>query len=167
MARPVTLEDVERAVTRVLAGIPIHDDEQLDAALEAARERIISSVRQFNFARDCDLMQERSAHEREMRKNEAELRRLMTGATKAQRFNAKGHFVYQLHNAAGEVIYVGVTSSLMNRLHAHITDKKKRDHIHRVTWVEAESRIDAEQIEFRLIRSLQPAFNSNHNPKAA
>lgn len=79
---------------------------------------------------------------------------LLTGAS----------FVYQAFDADDELLYVGVTDSVFQRLGGHLTARSPWvNHAVRVKWAEYGSRELAEMVERRLIETLLPRFNVAHN----
>jgi excinuclease UvrABC nuclease subunit len=65
--------------------------------------------------------------------------------------------VYQLLDAAGRVIYVGVTGTPRRRLRDHI--REFGDRIANVVWEEVDSRVAALDLETRRIVELRPPLN--------
>jgi excinuclease ABC subunit C len=77
--------------------------------------------------------------------------------------------VYLMKDAAGRVIYVGKAKNLRARagsyfLKAAAEDRRTADlvrEIHDVDYLEAESEVDALLLESRLVKDVQPRFNSD------
>lgn len=75
-----------------------------------------------------------------------------------------GTLVYVAHNAAGEVIYVGITDNLFARMVQHSRDSAWWPHMARLTWEEWPDREAALRKESRLIKAWQPPYNKMGNP---
>ncbi|MFQ3593728.1 MAG: excinuclease ABC subunit UvrC [Gemmataceae bacterium] len=76
--------------------------------------------------------------------------------------------VYLMKDEAGRVIYVGKAKSLRNRASSYFTKQAAEDHRTRdwvpsiadVDYIETESEVDALLLEARLIKDIQPRFNT-------
>jgi predicted GIY-YIG superfamily endonuclease/transcriptional regulator with XRE-family HTH domain len=73
-------------------------------------------------------------------------------------------FVYYGYDASGDLLYIGVTDDLAQRIQGHrrggsawIKEAAK------VTWERYPSRLIAEKVEERQIRALLPKYNETHN----
>lgn len=90
-----------------------------------------------------------------------------TPREKVRRFPT-GPGVYLMKDAEGRVIYVGKAVNLRNRASSYFTaaaevDRRTADlvpEIRDVDFIEAESEVDALLMEARLIKDIQPRFNS-------
>lgn len=67
--------------------------------------------------------------------------------------------VYVVHTAEGELLYVGVTRSLRNRMAVHKTKSAWWSASNVITVEHFEKRADAERRESELIETLKPPFN--------
>lgn len=71
-------------------------------------------------------------------------------------------FVYFMYGADGDVLYVGVTDDLSQRIAGHATAAWRRS-VRRIAWHKYASRVDAERAETYWIRELLPQFNVRDN----
>lgn len=71
------------------------------------------------------------------------------------------HVLYRLFNAAGALLYVGITSNLDERLKDHRSDKRKTwwPQVAQVTVEHHPTELDARRAESKAIRSEEPAWN--------
>jgi len=98
---------------------------------------------------------------------EAEDGNVLTPRQKVRRFPT-GPGVYLMKDGEGRVIYVGKAVNLRNRASSYFTaaaelDRRTADlvpEIRDVDFIEAESEVDALLMEARLIKDIQPRFNS-------
>src|SRR5215204_4079709 len=67
--------------------------------------------------------------------------------------------VYYLRNAAGQYLYIGMSSNIKARLRAHRYDRRWRHELARVDVSEEMPRAEAEEFERREIFRLQPLHN--------
>lgn len=74
-------------------------------------------------------------------------------------------YVYLLHDANGDVLYVGMSSNPMGRLRAHMSRPWGGD-IDHITIRPFHDEADAVQAEQRAIRELRPPHNEIYNPDA-
>jgi predicted GIY-YIG superfamily endonuclease len=73
-------------------------------------------------------------------------------------------YVYRAWDADGDLLYVGVTDNVHQRLAGHQRGRSEwLRHAVRVTWAQYVQRADAELVEAHLIRSLQPKYNRAEN----
>lgn len=71
------------------------------------------------------------------------------------------HFVYRAYCQCGDLLYVGVTSNLFNRLSSHHRPGKAEweTKMRRLEWDAYSTREQAERVESRLINTEHPLFN--------
>jgi predicted GIY-YIG superfamily endonuclease len=76
-----------------------------------------------------------------------------------------GHsFVYQVWAADGDLLYVGVTDSIVGRMAGHERNGSAwLSEVAAITWETYVQRDDAERVERHLIRTLQPKYNRAEN----
>lgn len=78
----------------------------------------------------------------------------------------KGHHLYRHFDAAGTLLYVGISLNALNRLVAHIEDSAWYWSIATVTIDNYPTREDAEAAERLAICTERPLFNYMHGDKA-
>lgn len=71
-------------------------------------------------------------------------------------------FVYFMYGADGDILYVGVTDDLSQRIAGHATAAWRRQ-VRRITWNKYASRTEAERAETYWIRELLPEYNVRDN----
>ena len=71
-------------------------------------------------------------------------------------------FVYFMYGADGDILYVGVTDDLSQRIAGHATAAWRR-RVRRITWNKYASRSEAERAETYWIRELLPEHNIRDN----
>ena len=72
-------------------------------------------------------------------------------------------YVYRMFDAHNELLYVGVTENLCQRIAKHWVEQPWRHQIARITWEEYATREDALYAERYLIRHLYPQYNIAEN----
>lgn len=72
--------------------------------------------------------------------------------------------LYRCYNAAGELLYVGVSMSVKTRLAAHGRERQWWPEVARITKEHFSTRAEALDAEFDAITSGQPRYNCVHTP---
>lgn len=72
-----------------------------------------------------------------------------------------GTAVYRIYNWRGDLLYVGITDSICQRMTNHLQTAAWAGQASRVEWEEHPTRSAAELEEWRQIRDLKPRFNVN------
>jgi excinuclease UvrABC nuclease subunit len=76
-----------------------------------------------------------------------------------QRFDPRAHYVYGLWNHDGELVYVGRSRHIVQRLNSHLSYSPKSEHVGSVTWVLCASQDAMKDLETELIAKHQPRWN--------
>lgn len=143
------------------------------AALDAAEEQLdATTYRDLRFKCQLALVHLRWTFQR-LERREAAARNFAERADRSQQvalarsvalaenqtFDPRGAFVYVLRSAAGEPLYVGMSSNVLARLGAHLTNPDRRRHVAGVQLLRCRSQREAARIELRLIREYRPPWN--------
>lgn len=78
----------------------------------------------------------------------------------------KPHFVYEFYDSDGDPVYVGYTVHLADRLRTHMGSEMWREVVEVHTMRYPDKR-EAQDVEARLIRELQPRWNFTHTEQAS
>lgn len=77
------------------------------------------------------------------------------------------HYLYRLYDAAGVLLYVGISKSAIHRLHQHLEAQPWADQIASQTVERFASRRELEDAERAAIKAEKPRFNKAHNSEIA
>jgi len=73
------------------------------------------------------------------------------------------HYLYRLYNEAGDLLYIGISKSAIQRLHQHLEGQPWADQITTQRVQRFPTREALEQAEREAIRSERPRHNISHN----
>ena len=93
----------------------------------------------------------------------AHIRANLSGAPRPRAVSSGKHMVYQLFDAVGTLLYIGITDRGPLRLVEHYRKKPWFGDVAEVQFERYETRAESEAREARLIRDRAPLYNIQHN----
>lgn len=105
------------------------------------------------------------------RTQEVEMEMAEARAKKAERHEPRGvrvgvdHWLYWFYDAAGRLLYIGITNSGVKRMEQHGADKLWWPEVAQIKVDHFPTREAAEEAERAAIKAHRPAYNGTHNLK--